>query len=245
MRGQTGQDGCYRLCGKVPGTADLGRAKGWIVVDDDPSERAPASPAETLRLIDAERAEVQRRLTPDPRLVYGPWGLAWLLGHGLLFLRFGPDGRVLVAMPAALPLIALFILLAIALVVSVRAEVRASRHVVGISSVQARQYGLAWAAGFGSVGVIAGRLSGMLPSEEVGLLWAAVSVVVVGLLYMAGAAIWQARELFVLGAWITVVNIGGVLAGPGWHSLAISLLGGGGLLIGGFVAWQRWRRPST
>ena len=213
-------------------------------MDDDPSERAPASPAETLRLIDAERAEAQRVLTPDPRLIYVPWGLAWLVGHALLFLRFGPDGRVLVEMPVVLPLIVLYVLLAIALVVTARAAFRAGRHVVGVSTVQGRRYGLAWMAGFGAVVAIAGRYSGMLPTAEVGMLWAALSVAVVGVLYIAGAALWQAREMFVIGAWITLVNIGGVLAGPGWHSLAIALPGGGGLLIGGFVAWRRWRRPG-
>ena len=76
------------------------------------------------------------------------------------------------------------------------------------------------------------------------MLWSALSVAVVGMLYMAGAAIFQARDMFTLGAWITLVNIGGVLAGPGWHSLVISLAGGGGLLVGGLVAWRRWRRPS-
>ncbi len=214
------------------------------MVDDDPSELAPASPAETLRLIDAERAETQRRLTADPRLVYVPWGLAWLIGHALLFLRFGPDDRVLVAMPAALPLIVLFALLIVALVVSSRAGFRAGRHVVGVSSVQGMRYGLAWTAGFGSVVVIASRLSGMLPPAEVRLLWSALSVALVGVLYMAGAAIWQARDMFVLGSWITLVNIGGVLAGPGWHSLATCVAGGGGLLVAGLVAWRRWRRPT-
>lgn len=214
------------------------------MIDDDPSEQAPASPAETLRLIDNERAAVQRELTPDPRLTYVPWGLAWLVGHALMFLRYGPDGRVLVAMPAALPLIVLFALLVVALVVSTGAGIRAGRHVVGISSVQGMRYGLAWAGGFAAVTVIGFRLNQVLPPPEVGLMWAALSVLVVGVLYMAGAAIWQSRDMFVLGAWITLVNIGGVLAGPGWHSLAICLPGGGGLLIGGFVAWKRWRRPS-
>src|SRR5687767_7656955 len=161
-----------------------------------------------------------------------------------MFLRFGPAGRVLVAMPVALPLIVLYVLLVVALVVSARAGIMAGRHVVGVSSVQGRRYGLAWVAGFGSVAAVAGRLSDVLPPAEVGLLWSALSVAVVGVLYMAGAAVFQARDMFALGAWITLVNIGGVLAGPGWHSLVISLAGGGGLLIGGLVAWRRWRRPS-
>ena len=46
---------------------------------------------------------------------------------------------------------------------------------------------------------------------------------------MAGGAIWKSRDLFILGGWIAVINVVGVLAGPGWHSLVISLAGGGGL----------------
>jgi hypothetical protein len=48
--------------------------------------------------------------------------------------------------------------------------------------------------------------------------------------------------MFVLGVWITVLNIAGVLAGPGWHSLLIAVLGGGGMLGTGVVFWLRSRR---
>ena len=60
--------------------------------DDD--DAAPVSAAESLRLIEAQRAATERSLTPDPRLIYWPWGVAWLVGFGLLFLRYGPDGQV-------------------------------------------------------------------------------------------------------------------------------------------------------
>jgi hypothetical protein len=212
------------------------------VVHEDPDERAPASPEETLRLIEAERAAAQRNIQPDPRLTYVPWGVAWLVGFGLLFLRLGPDGRVFVAMPAWLPLAVLYVLLIAAFVVSGVTGARAGRHVRGVSSVQGLRYGVSWAAGFAGVVVIATRYSDRLPDQEVVLLWSGLSVAVVGVLYIAGAAIWQSRDMFVLGMWITVVNIGGFLAGPGWHSLAISLAGGGGMLVAGFVEWLRWRR---
>lgn len=212
------------------------------MVDEDPEERAPASPAETLRLIEAGRAAAQRDFQPDPRLTYMPWGVAWLVGFGLMFLRFGPDGRVLVAMPELLPLVVLYVLLVAAAVLSGWAGMRAGRHVRGASSVQGLRYGVSWAAAFAGVVVIATRYSDRLPDPEVVLLWSGMSVAVVGVLYIAGAAIWQAREMFVLGVWITLANLGGFLAGPGWHALAISLAGGGGLLVGGFVEWLRWRR---
>lgn len=212
------------------------------MVDEDPDERPPASPEETLRLIEAARAAAQRDMQPDPRLTYMPWGVAWLVGFGLLFLRFGPGGRVLVEMPNWVPLVVLYVLLTGAFVLSALSGIRAARHVRGVSSVQGLRYGLSWAAGFAGVVVIASRYSARLPDPEVVLLWSGLSLAVVGLLYIAGAAIWQARDMFVLGLWITLVNIGGFLAGPGWHALATSLAGGGGMLVGGFVEWLRWRR---
>jgi hypothetical protein len=211
-------------------------------VNDDQGEQAPVNPAEALRLIEAEQAAARRGMQPDPRLTFGPWGIAWLVGFGLLFLRFGPDGRVFVPMPELLPLAVLYLLLAAALVVSSWAGMKANRHVRGVSSTQGLRYGLSWFAAFASVVVIANRVSDLLPDAEAGLLWSGLSVAVVGVLYIAGAAIWQSREMFILGLWITLVNVGGLVAGPGWHALAISLAGGGGMLVAGFVEWLRWRR---
>ena len=209
--------------------------------DDD---RPPASAEESLRLIREQRAEAERSLTPDPRLLYGSWGLAWLVGFGLLFLRDGPDGRVFVSMPRWLPLATLFGLMIIAAVVSAVVGTRAYRHVTGESSTKGRRYGLAWFMGFFGVGVIAGRLSDRLPEDEVGLLWASMSVAVVAVLYLAGSAVWSDRPMFVLGSWIGIVNIVGVIAGAGWHSLAIAVAGGGGLLMAGLYERFRMGRPA-
>jgi hypothetical protein len=185
-------------------------------------------------------------MSPNPLLTYVPWGTAWFVGFGLIFLRFGPDERVLVAMPGWLPLTVLYVLLVAAFAVSGWAGARAGRHVTGESSIRGLQYGLSWFAAFAVVAVVASRFgTGLRPAEQ-SLLWGALSVAVVGVLYMAGAAIWQSWEMFFLGSWITLADIGGVLAGPGWHSLVICLAGGGGLLFGGLAAWLRWcaRKPG-
>jgi hypothetical protein len=58
---------------------------------------------------------------------------------------------------------------------------------------------------------------------------------------MAGSAIWVDRDMFVLGAWISVVNVIGVLWGPGWHALVLAVAGGGGLLVAGLLGWLRRR----
>ena len=74
------------------------------------------------------------------------------------------------------------------------------------------------------------------------LLWSSVSVGLVGVLYLAGSAIWNSTDLFVLGVWLTVSNVAGVIAGTGWHALITSVAGGGGLLVAGFILWLSRRR---
>jgi hypothetical protein len=113
--------------------------------DDD---LPPTDPAESLRLIEHERAAAERNLTPDPRLFTWPWGVAWLIGFSLYFLRFGPDDRVYVDMPDWLPLTALLGLVLAAGVITGVAGARAGRHVTGTSSRQGAVYGLTWAIAF-------------------------------------------------------------------------------------------------
>jgi hypothetical protein len=205
------------------------------------ADEAPPSAADSLRLIEEQWSAATRSLTPDPRLLYWPWGFAWLIGFGLLYLRFGPHDQVLWNLPWWLPLSTLYALMAIAYVVSTMAGVRAGRHLVGETAVKGRRYGIAWFLGFAGVAAVAGRLSSLLPGPEVGLMWAALSVAITGTLYLAGAAVWGNRDLFVLGLWVGVVNVVGVVLGPGWHSLVIALAGGGGLIAVGLLAHVRLR----
>ena len=125
------------------------------------------------------------------------------------------------------------------------AGARASRQISGTSSVKGGMYGASWGLGFTGVAAIASRLSPYLPEPQVGLMWAAASVGLVAVLYMAGGAVWHAKELFVLGLWVGLVNIVGVLIGPGWHSLVISLAAGGGLIVFGAIALRRTAAPTS
>src|SRR4051794_22339718 len=88
-------------------------------------------PAESLRLIEQERAQTERVLTPDPRLLLWPWGVAWLIGFTVYFLRFGPDGRIFVDLPSWLPLTVLMGLIIAAGITTGITGVRAGRYVSG------------------------------------------------------------------------------------------------------------------
>ena len=205
-------------------------------------ELPPADPAESLRLIERERSETERSLTPDPRFLLWPWGLAWLIGFTLYFLRFGPDDRIFVDMPSWLPLTVLLSLILAAGVVTGVVGARAGRSITGPSSQQGLMYGITWSVAFAGVAVVLSRVSDLLPVAEANLLWAGTMVAITGALHMAGGAIWHDRSLFALGAWTSVVNVGGVLAGPGWHSLIVAVLGGGGMLVAGTLSWLKLHR---
>ncbi|KAB1929919.1 transporter [Micromonospora sp. ALFpr18c] len=207
--------------------------------DDD---LPPADAAAALRLIEDQRSETVRRLEPDSRVLYWPWGVAWLIGFGLFFLRFSPDGRVLVRLPDWLPLTVLFVLLLCAAAIQAVAGARAYGQVTGDSARRGRWYGCAWALGSVSVYAGLGRISEHLPHDQAALLWSATAVGLTGALHMAGGAIWLDRDLFRLGVWISVINVVGTFAGPGWHSLVIAVAGGGGILVAGTLAHLRRRR---
>ncbi|MFG1915923.1 transporter [Micromonospora sp. NPDC048898] len=208
--------------------------------DDD---LPPADAAAALRLIEEQRSMTVRGLDPDARLLYWPWGVAWLVGFGLFFLRFSPGERSLVHLPSWLPLIALFALLLVAAAIQATASARAYGQVTGDSARRGHWYLWAWGLGPVSVYAALGRISEHLPNDLAALLWSATAVGLTGALHMAGGAIWLDRDLFRLGVWVSVINLVGVLAGPGWHALIVAVAGGGGMLVAGAIARRRqWHR---
>lgn len=193
-------------------------------------------PAESLRLIERERAAAERVLTPDQRLFLWPWGIAWLIGFTVYFLRFGPDGRVFVDLPQWLPLVTLLGLVIAAGIVTGVAGARAGRWISGPSSRQGVLYGITWSVAFFGLSTVLSRVGDFVPEGELNLLWAGAMVALTGALHMAGGAIYDDRNLFLLGAFVSVVNVAGVIVGPGWHSLILAVAGGGGMLVAGAVA---------
>ncbi|MBL7260911.1 transporter [Paractinoplanes lichenicola] len=207
-------------------------------IDDD---APPLDPAESLALIERERHNLGRDLAPDPRLMFWPWGIAWLAGFTLFFLRFGPDGRVFVNLPEWLPLVALALLMVAAGITTGIAGSKVSRRVTGPSTRQGAMYGISWSIAFTAFSILFSQFSDLLPEDKAGLLWAGGMVALTGALHMAGGAVWNDRELFALGAWTSVINIAGILIGPGWHALIVAVAGGGGMIVAGLIGWLRLR----
>jgi len=207
-------------------------------------ELPPIDPAESLRLIERERAETELNITPDPRGFTWPWGFAWVLGFGVYFLRYGPGDRVFVDLPAWLPLTLLLGLFLAAGAFTGWFGARISRAIKGPSNRQGAMYGIAWSVAYAGMSAVLSTTNNLLPDANATMLWAGVMVALTGAMHMAGGAIWNDRNLFFLVVWTSVVNIAGVFAGFGWHSLILAVLGGGGMLFVGTLQWLRLRRRA-
>lgn len=121
-------------------------------------------------------------------------------------------------------------------------SVRAYGQVTGDSARRGQWYGYAWALGSVSVYAGLGRISEHLSHDLAALLWSATAVGLTGALHMAGGAVWLDRDLFRLGVWVSVINLIGAIAGPGWHALVVAVAGGGGMLVVGALARRRQRQ---
>jgi hypothetical protein len=184
------------------------------------------SPAESLALIEGQRAELRRRRGVRPELITFAWGLAYLLGFGGWYLAL--HGVV----PAAVAGVVLGVLGAIALVLPIVLGVRASRGMRGPSRTVGAMYGTAWGLAFAANSVVQSALQQQLkPSWDVtSLMWASSSLAIVGLMYLAGAMLWRDVPQYVLGVWMLVSAAGSVLAGVPGNFLVLAFAGGGGML---------------
>lgn len=208
-----------------------------MVEQDDTNQ---LSPAESLALIDQQRQRVARTIEPDPVLIFGVWGVAWLLGFAALYLAYRG------ALPLVAGGLAFFVVIVTALVITALHMTRAFRGVAGVSARAGAMHGWTWLVGFGCTAAVqAGVTRTGLTDDQGALLGPALPLLVVGLLYMAGGSMWQDRVQYTLGIWILVTNAAGIFAGVPGNYLVLTLAGGGGFLVAAaWLAWQRRRRTS-
>jgi hypothetical protein len=200
-------------------------------------------PQAMLGLLESERIRTAQALDPDPRLIYGSWGLAWAVGFLLLWsaarggpldLRLGVAGAIFAACLAG------------AVVVTVVHVIRRASGIRGVSSRVGAMYGWAWFLAFTCLTlVMTGADRAGLPETTLGLLWSTLSGLVVGTLYLAGGALWQDGVQYGLGVWILVASAAGSLAGYPGAYLTMAVCGGGGfLLAAAYFAVHGRRRPA-
>jgi len=199
--------------------------KGEVSEQHDDTER---DPAEILRAIDAERLHAQSALSPNAGLLYAIWGVAWAIGFLAFYFTFVPQAD------PPLPFIAGAAIggaaLVAAIVLSATHSVRRGAGSRGPSVVQGAIYGNIFPIAFALMGFLGWRLtSAGVSTIDMLSYWVAAPCLIVGILFLAGAAMWNDRSQLIFGIWTMVIGIISVALPPP-HNLLAGVGGGLGFL---------------
>lgn len=190
---------------------------------------ASLTPEHALSLAEAQRRRVDATHLVPVAMILLAWALAWGAGFLLVWMSSPAAGEP--ALPLSTAVTILGVLLAVAIAVSAVLGARTGRGLRGGPAFPGIVYGLGWTGGMVAVLLLGFALArdGADPSL-LALYFPAAYAITVGVLFVAGAALFRAVPLLVLGAWVLVVGAAAPFAGTPMNHLLMSLLGGGGFL---------------
>ena len=201
-------------------------------------QKVPAGPDEALAVIDAQRSAFLKRHGIKAAPLLTAWGLAWLVGYAALALYRRPD----YGLPLA-PYLFFCGCLAVALLFTFAYVAPKARGIRGRSSREGTYYGLAWALGMPLGAIILSRVNAFLATlntsqanEVSSVVSNAVPCLVVGVIFLMSAALWNETVMGVLGGWILLVTLVVTIVGMPWAWWIMSVAGGGGMLVAAVVA---------
>ena len=196
-------------------------------VDDQPLD-----PAAMLALSREQQSKVNTSYARPMVYMLGSWAIAW--GVGFLVLWSGvpeTNSPVFVPQPAATIIFAALIIAAS--VTCAVLGIRMNRGIRGSSNYAGAVYGATWSIGSTAAAAIGvALLNAGLSSDLAGLFFPAIYSLVVGIIYLAGAAIWRDKGQLILGIWIIAVGSIAPFFGYPGNFLLMSILGGGGFAVG-------------
>ena len=198
----------------------------------------PAGPEEALAVVDAQRSTYRKRHEIKAAPLLTAWGLAWLVGYAALALYREPDYDL-----PRVPYLFFCGCLAAALLFTFAYIIPKARGVRGRSSREGTYCGLAWTLGMSLGAVILSRLNVLLAAVNTGQANEVASVVsnavpclVVGVIFLMSAALWDETVMGVLGGWILLITLVVTIAGMPWAWWIMSVAGGGGMLVAAVVS---------
>lgn len=204
---------------------------------------APNDAAEGLAIIDAQLELTRKRSEPDARMLLTYWGVAWVVGYLSLYVTARDSSA---HQPAVWSFIVFGVVIAAAIVLTIVHILRRTAGLHGVSARSGTMYGFSWTIGFIGIYLInSGLLRAGASDEVMALAWTALPVFLVGILYLAGAALWQTTVMYVLGTWfVLLAGVATVVGLPDLY-LVMTTAGGGGMLVGALAAHIARRRFSA
>ncbi|MBN9139662.1 MAG: hypothetical protein J0H23_02435 [Micrococcales bacterium] len=212
------------------------------MTENDDLESDGLTPEQSLALIQGETRSMKRLFGVQVPVYYFVWGGAWLVGYLLLWAAWpGSPSPVAVPLAVAAPVFAALILGAA--VASAVVGVRSNRGIKGTSDFVGTVYGISWALLGGAVGTIGYALIRAGSSDAaVAIYYTSAYALLVGAMYLAGTMLWRSVDQLVIAiVMIVAAAVTGFFGAPG-NMLAMALIAGPALLLGGVIALARLRR---
>jgi hypothetical protein len=203
-------------------------------------DETPLDPAAMLALSTGQQQRVSSQFARPVVTMLAAWGAAWLVGFLALWLALEPEAPVSLPIAVAAPVFGILIVGAI--VLSIVLGSRMSRGIRGSSVFSGAVYGWSWSIASFAVFLIGQALvnAGMPPQLSM-LYYPTTYGLVAGMLYLAGAALWNDRTQLFLGLWIIIVSVASSFAGTPANLLFMAVLGGGGFIVGATTVLVRTR----
>ena len=189
------------------------------------------SPEESWRIIDAQRQAVRDKVGIDERILYGAWGLAWVIGYTAMFADADDAGDA-----GGIGGIVFGGSLMIAMIVTVVHSVERSRGLGGAAARINGRIGLIWPIAFAAVfAIISSMFSAGLDGPGVAVVANGLPCLVVACIFMAGGAATDDGRQFWLGVWIAVVVAAASFVGQPHLYVVMAAAGGGGFLVAAYL----------
>ncbi len=187
-----------------------------------------------MRVLADQAATAERQLAYPDHVMYLVWGAVYALGYLPLALSRGE--WAVVDLPLGVALGTFFACLITGIGLSIWIGSRFARGLRGVGARQGLLYGLSWWLAFLGVAGVSSRLSQMgVEGDDMGLLINGVSMLLVGVLFMAGGVVWSDRTQFTIGAAVCGATTIALVAGLPVYYWVMSVLVGGGLFLVGLV----------
>jgi hypothetical protein len=185
------------------------------------------SPAAALAVLADQQRIIANRFGSSIRIITAAWGIAWLCGFLSIWLMdAGVRGFTL---PTWLGWTIFAVLFAAAVVVSAVLGIRSGR---GIRSNSANTftgtvYGISWVVSILGVNAFgAALLTHGMTAQLADLFYPSAYTLVVGIMYLAAAAIWRVGQMVVAGAVLIVLAAGAGFFGHPTNYLVFAIVGG-------------------
>lgn len=210
--------------------------------DADAPDGDDLHPERLLALIDDETRGMKRALAVQVPVYYFVWGGAWLIGYLMLWSAW-PGSPSPVAVPGWLAIPAFAVLMLGAAITSAVVGIRSNRGIKGVSDFVGTIYGLSWPILGGTVAAIGYALvRAGISDDAAAIYYTSAYALLVAAMYLAGTLVWHSADQLVIALVMAVAAaVTGFFGAPA-NMLAMALIAGPALLIGGVIAVVRLRR---